>query len=355
MSIPRHAFTLIELMISVSLSLIIVLTAMAGFRVTAQTITMVNRLAVENQLLRAGVFAGIEELDFWTAYDDPHDRSAQPLRTRPYSNPFRPLREGDVVNDPDALFLNVGQHDPRAWWRGQGLFTKGDSRGDYSQFARTGHALDWRRALPEAIDRFDRRLGLYGMVDYLPGNLIYAFYTGENGVNSDEFARLTNPTDAATDLLTYANNSGAGFWWEKGARPKDICTMTCVGAITFSAKDGVVNTPADVNRHIYQEEGERFLAPGEVANSGVAYVNQKFTFTRMFNDCTNSGSVALDNGPSHWPTMRTTVLHYIHYTRQNHVAAVTITSPLTGESQLVRFSATGSTLRGARQQRGLDQ
>ena len=67
---------------------------------------------------------------------------------------------------------------------------------------------------------------------------------------------VTTPV-GTTYTVTNTNNSGAGFWWEKGARPKDICTMTCVGAITFSAKDGVVNTPADVNRHIYQEEGER--------------------------------------------------------------------------------------------------
>jgi len=343
MPTTRHAFTLIELMIAISLSILIVSVAMAGFRTAAQTVTLVNRLAVENSLLRAGVMAGIDELDFWTSYDDPLDPAAQPLRRQPNSNPFRRLREGDAQSDPDIGFLAFGQHDPRSWWRGQGLFTSGDSRGDYSQFARTGHPQAWRSALPEALQRINGRLGLYGMVDYLPGNTIYAFYTGEHGATPDEFSRLSNPDDAATDLRAYANNSDAGWWSVKGSRPKDICTLTCVGGVTLTAKDGIVNTATNANRHIYQEEG-----------GGVAYVNPQFNFKQLFNNCTIPGRVALTRGPAAWPAMRTTVLHYIHYTRQNHVAAVTITSPITGEAILVRFSATGSTLRGARQQRGLD-
>ncbi len=40
----RAAFTLIELMLAISLGMVIMLTVMAGFRVASQSMTLVNRL-----------------------------------------------------------------------------------------------------------------------------------------------------------------------------------------------------------------------------------------------------------------------------------------------------------------------
>lgn len=65
------AFTLIEMMIAVGLGTMVVLVAVSGFRTAAQTITVANRLSLENSMLRSGYFEAQVQLDFWTNLDDP--------------------------------------------------------------------------------------------------------------------------------------------------------------------------------------------------------------------------------------------------------------------------------------------
>ena len=113
----RHhdGFTLVELIISIGLGLIIVYTAFAGFRAASQTVTVANRLSIENAMLRAGVVAAPDELDFWRAYDEPGIRI--PLRagapgtglpfapfknTWPQSNSGNPEEDRGYEPEPDA-------------------------------------------------------------------------------------------------------------------------------------------------------------------------------------------------------------------------------------------------------------
>jgi prepilin-type N-terminal cleavage/methylation domain-containing protein len=77
---PRRGFTLIELMIAVLLGMLVVYTAVAGFRVASQSVTMANRLSLENALIRAGFQEAHHQLDFWTNLDDPDDTGNQRLR-----------------------------------------------------------------------------------------------------------------------------------------------------------------------------------------------------------------------------------------------------------------------------------
>ncbi|MBA3700078.1 MAG: hypothetical protein H0W78_14610 [Planctomycetes bacterium] len=65
------AFTLIEMMIAVALGSMVILVAMSGFRTASQTITVANRLSLENSMLRSGYFEAQMQLDFWTNLDDP--------------------------------------------------------------------------------------------------------------------------------------------------------------------------------------------------------------------------------------------------------------------------------------------
>lgn len=85
MTITRQhisAFTLIELMIAIALGMVIVYTALAGFRVASQTITTSNRLSLENSLMRSGYFEAQTQLDFWTNHDDPTVPDAErPLKS----------------------------------------------------------------------------------------------------------------------------------------------------------------------------------------------------------------------------------------------------------------------------------
>lgn len=88
--IPIAAFTLIEMMIAVALGMLIVYTAVSGFRTAAQTIAVANRLSLENSLLRSGYFEAQIQLDFWTNYDDP---------TKPDSE--RPLKSDTSIGPTD--------------------------------------------------------------------------------------------------------------------------------------------------------------------------------------------------------------------------------------------------------------
>ena len=75
----QRGFTLIELMIAVTLGLGIVMVATAGFRVAAQAVTKCNRMALENALVRTAVLQACNEVDFWTFVDNPEIRTT-PLR-----------------------------------------------------------------------------------------------------------------------------------------------------------------------------------------------------------------------------------------------------------------------------------
>jgi prepilin-type N-terminal cleavage/methylation domain-containing protein len=65
----RRGFTLIELMIAITLGMLLVYTAIAGFRVASQCATISNRLSLENSLIRAGITEAHQQLDFWTNLD----------------------------------------------------------------------------------------------------------------------------------------------------------------------------------------------------------------------------------------------------------------------------------------------
>lgn len=161
-SIPRRAFTMIELLVAVGLGSLVVLVAVAGLRSAAGAVTHANRLSLDNALLRAGYLEAQDQLDFWTNLDDPTDSGRQQLRQRNNNAgmPFLPMRsafvlpnggtgsgtprllsprtvpgspvqaeiwprakttftdsawEGDVGWDPTYAWA---PHDPRTWYRG---------------------------------------------------------------------------------------------------------------------------------------------------------------------------------------------------------------------------------------------
>ena len=76
----RPGFTLIEMMLAVALGSLLVYTAMAAFRVASQTVTITNRICLENSLIRAGIHEAHNQLDFWTNLDDPDNAGDQRLR-----------------------------------------------------------------------------------------------------------------------------------------------------------------------------------------------------------------------------------------------------------------------------------
>src|SRR5689334_14329749 len=104
---PDHrAFTLIEVMIAMSLGLAICFSAFSAVRLCSQTATVMNRLSLENALMREGIAAALHDLDFWTSLDDPDNPAEQPLRAGA-GNPFKPL--------PIALDRDFSANDAKNW------------------------------------------------------------------------------------------------------------------------------------------------------------------------------------------------------------------------------------------------
>lgn len=67
----RRGFTLLEMLVAVSLGTVLVLTITATFRAISRTVAAVNALGRENELLRAGYFVAIEDADFFHSEANP--------------------------------------------------------------------------------------------------------------------------------------------------------------------------------------------------------------------------------------------------------------------------------------------
>src|SRR5688500_7864805 len=76
----RSGFTLIELMVAIGIGSMIIYAAFVGLRASMQAVSACSRLGTENSLIRAGMMAAFDELDFWRSYDDPVDSTRQRLR-----------------------------------------------------------------------------------------------------------------------------------------------------------------------------------------------------------------------------------------------------------------------------------
>lgn len=165
----RHAFTLIELMIAIAMSMLVIYTSVAAFRVSAQAITASKRMSLENSLLRTGFQAALNELDYWDMYDDRNapNPASNPLRTK--GKPF-----ASMTYDPTKP-----EHDPKTWWRGFGFAANAGNTnkwGNYSLLSRAGHSDPVRAWYPDQIKAINENLGGYGMISYLPSDAIYCWY-----------------------------------------------------------------------------------------------------------------------------------------------------------------------------------
>ncbi|MBA3708538.1 MAG: prepilin-type N-terminal cleavage/methylation domain-containing protein, partial [Planctomycetes bacterium] len=67
----QSAFTLIELMISIALSAVILLVAVSAFRQASQTMALMNRLSIENGMLRTGYLLSVNDCDYWNSLANP--------------------------------------------------------------------------------------------------------------------------------------------------------------------------------------------------------------------------------------------------------------------------------------------
>lgn len=318
----RRGFTLIEMMIAIGLSSLLVLVAMAGLRVTAQTVSTANRMSMQNGMLRTAVVAANEEMDFWDTFDSRSDPARRPLRA--IGRPFQPL---DFTTPTTSIAFD--HSNPREWWNGHIWSSNHKRWGDYSIFGKQGLTGDplvpperqWRHLiLPHLADN----LGYFAAMDYLPANFIFGFYNSGG----------TIPTE-------FGSNSpgiGVGHFatkWRGRAQPK--------GKVEVGHDSGLLLTTIPGN----------FLHPNSHRaihsnNGGDWHVNKVDKWD-------NFPSVDfLTNKPTAWPTV--TIKTRVAYKFQNfiHESQISVQDPLSGETVSMRLRGLTTTLRGARRQRGLD-
>jgi hypothetical protein len=130
---PRGGFTLVEILISLVISLVIILTAVSAFRLASHAIGLANEMSIENGMLRTGFQATLEDVDFYHSEADdkfPYKKGYTRNRTLKADDPttpqndmferghFQPLRFL-ASTDPDVLpFDSVDPTDPtytEAW------------------------------------------------------------------------------------------------------------------------------------------------------------------------------------------------------------------------------------------------
>lgn len=302
-------------MIASSLGLTLCLATFACVRVCTQASTQATRLSIENRLLGQGYLSALDELDYWTRYDDPH-ASAQPLRAP--GEPFQPLPfTGDLTLDPD-------QSAPANWWRGVGCTndpTTAPAYGRYDRIAANDPGAPFRHQ-PMLLDRVASGLGFVALFDYAPANLLYSHAESGGAIPP----RWWEYADMPDRLAVYDTRRA----------PRDFCGATHGGAFVITLDPVLLAAGASHHRFDLWSWsgpwGDPWTGRGAVAASA-------------------STAEALPLSPAHWPRVQTTVRHLSANYRHLHAAGVRLVSPLTGEVIRLSFTTTTTTLRGARRQR----
>ncbi len=321
----RHGFTLIEMSISVALGIIIVTVAIAGFKVTSQSVTLANRMSLQNAILRASVVAANQEMDFWDTMDSRTDTAKQPLRGATY--PFAPMSFTDPTNE-----LRFDQHDSRLWWNGP-LWTSNDKRfGNYSLFGRQGLThVDvpteraWRHwILPTMSDG----MGYYAALDYLPANFVYGFYNptgvipnefGVPGVGPGRFRSNWHGRNTPLSKLEFGHDNG--------------CILTNTTGVP-----GYPHTHPISHRSSYNDSNTAGFTDTLYPDRWNAFPAMEFA----------------DAMPSNWPHVTMQVKVTYQWMDFRHQVRIEQNDPITGQQTAMVLHGLTTTLRGARRQRGLD-
>lgn len=396
----QRAFTLIELLIAITLGMLIVYTATAGFRAASQSVTTSNRLALENSLLRAGYFAATQDADWWLAWDDPDDSSNQRLRWfanyQPWKRggPFTPFdqstfarggtRGTDSERGWDPTFTWPA-NDARAWFNGN-LVEQGQNTlhvfGHYELFSHNktmpflnkawsasvpnspmplpigvpfnGSVTPLRRWYGNQLESLKNALGYYGVAEYMPANAIYGTVGDPGGDNSfgtadDDDQRMSrewcDPSGSGGGVQWRFANDDGGTAWARGIyRHTRDSTYPMVPASRHTAArtDRWTNEQL-VAAHARSWATDRVGAAGNISpgNWGIQDLTAKTVVNRSL----------LEYRPSHWPDLSLQSMRYLSNSRFVTLLRVGWVSPLTGQQTFLSFTAISTSLRGARQQR----
>lgn len=366
-SVSRHGFTLIEMMIAVTLGALIVGVAFAGFRVTSQTVTLANRLSLQNAILRIAVTAANEEMDTWESFDSRSDTTKQVLRGSTYPFAKMDFRSPDAVLDfnptktdfptPNPV-LNCNPANGRLWWNGHlwssNRLNDGTNYqrrfGDYSIFGRQGitdYGTELATRYPTLVAERKWRhnilpyisdgLGYYAAFDYLPANFVYGYYDDNNPA-------ITG--GAIGDIPPEFGVPGVGPGrlrnnWHSGNKPLQKVESGHDNGYILTNTVGVPgypNTHPNSHRASYNDNGGTW--------TDTLYPDRWNAFPIV------DFTTVL---PPTWPTVKMQVRVTYSWMDFRHQVRIEHTDPTTGETTAMVLHGLTTTLRGARRQRGLDQ
>lgn len=343
--IRMSAFSLIEMMIAISLGMLLVYAAMAGFRVASQSITSANRLAMENSLLRAGFHEALNEVDLWTAYDDPQSTVAADQALRRAQMPFSPLPTtprimASTPSETEGYVFSESENDigwdhlypwpassSRTWWRANAAEwhdSLGRS-GNYTLFSGIGGSPHpW---LANQMHMLHTNLGYYGLCDYLPPSMLYAYI----GPDPSQGGAVDMVRDFVRASTSFRNGDGGTNF----AQGRYRCTKdTSFLLVPLKPLGGTAHvTVGNIRRNYSTGVGTSVGALTDFMNRGLSSRDQ------------------LEQRPSHWPEIKVQVARFLSHNRFVTLSKIGFTNKLTGQPLEISFTAIGTTLRGARQQR----
>lgn len=388
MNRARNAFTLIELLVSLAIGSLLLVVVYAAFRTSLQAISSTRKLSLENRVLRAGFIAALEECDWWDLYDDRGDATAQRLRAAPadangnWGLPFAPMTAvfaprptGAGAPDEDTRWWAKDYpwpaHDPLTWCRstineGYDRTYGGERRafGNYGLFSHVkdapvledpanAGAADYGAVPAGVVDRHwrDRQfagllhaLGPYGLIDYLPANAFFAL-NGDPGDDRRYGTADDRDVEPERRFLPIGVQGNMPFTDHAFARP--LYYMTKDQSFAVPAPRFITPLP-DEGR--LREAARSLFKTGRYGESN----DDHWSFTATIRGRYEIAKPLLASPPPEWPVATLMVLRSYTYARATNVFRVRWTSPVTGELVEIAFTAQGTTLRGARQQRGLD-
>jgi hypothetical protein len=402
----RHSgYTLIEALLSIGIGVVIVYTAYAAMRAATLTTTVCNRLSIENRLMMAGIVQGLDSVDYWSDMDRD---GWQPCRTTPsklitgtggydsagadsqsLAQPFTPFAQSwapglnqlpAAVDRYDPTWL---PNDPKTWYRGDGsLWLKSGQSADQSAWGNYGlfsgsdplvvHGAGSTGASTEVgayqagfpaesytwyADQqkgLKAALGFYGWWDYIPANALIDWY------DRDSSQRAVRPYEMAnryggqgggpvSNIGQFA--AGPDKVWASGTeRPLTRSSYLYEQVLAICAPrpafGGNLPQPADdVNNALRLN---RWMG-------GMVSLSWEFEgpVNRLMQELTRPVPV-VPYHPTHWPNATVDVRRYRIFARTITQCFVRMIDPLKGSMVEMNFRVSGTNLRGARLQRGLD-
>ena len=359
----KNGFTLLELMIAIAMGMLVIYITMQSVRVAANTVTKSNRIAVENELLRVGFIEALDEVDLWSRSDNPdalfQNRDAeQALRKDHAANggmSFTPLPSADMNLKFDESFGHGAwnQHpsaraaaNPRTWTR-VNYFEENNQKHlwgtsfYYSNMDSAKAPWTWQSTQIKLV--LDT-MGFWGAMEYQPANAFFGYYGSameDKPKGSPGGIAWTQVAEAFTKTNLWIRAADGNDSTVKGrARSSNGSRYALPGPGPYTRS--LPGPTAEQHRAVYKVGYELRNSPNKEKE-----LEDFLDWTRV-----EPADAGARLWPTVWPQVYSTVRRIIIRGQMTNSVVISCVDPLTGNAMVIPFSCTGTTLRGARQQRG---